>query len=194
MMNKQNDRCLAVVLCCEGFLKMKLRLYKHTTDFERIASWVTDARTHALWCANRMAYPVSAAELKQLLENDVHEWGGKAYVAVDDGGILVGFLVCSANEETRTAFLKFVLVNPHKRGTGVGTQMIRLITHLAFDEMKMERVKLNVFGVNTAAVRCYEKAGFVVESVDEGAFTVDREVWDRVHMVMEPGDSELNLR
>lgn len=164
---------------------MKFRLYDHATDFDCIASWVTDARTHALWCANRVGFPVDAAELKQLLVNDAREWGGKAYVAVDDGGIQAGFLVCSANEETRSAFLKFVLVDPHKRGTGVGTQMIRQMTQHAFDEMKMERVQLNVFGVNAAAVRCYERVGFAVQGVQQEAFAFGDERWDRWHMVTE---------
>ncbi|MBD5494769.1 MAG: GNAT family N-acetyltransferase, partial [Lachnospiraceae bacterium] len=51
-------------------------------------------------------------------------------------------------------------------------------------------VRLNVFDENAAAKRCYEKAGFVEESVSENAFPYKGEQWSRCHMVVRKGNGE----
>ena len=37
---------------------MRLRPFIASKDFEIIKNWISDERTHALWCANLMAYPI----------------------------------------------------------------------------------------------------------------------------------------
>ena len=60
---------------------MHLRLYNEQTDFTYIGEWITDERTHALWCANLLSYPLSKDGLRQYLEELEN---GSAYVYVDD--------------------------------------------------------------------------------------------------------------
>ena len=45
-------------------------------------------------------------------------------------------------------------------------------------------VQLNVFEENTAAVRCYEKAGFVVRTIDKNVFSYKDEQWSRCNMAV----------
>ena len=49
-------------------------------------------------------------------------------------------------------------------GKGIGTQTAKLAVAYARDVMKLHKLILRVFADNTAAVRSYEKAGFVQEA------------------------------
>jgi RimJ/RimL family protein N-acetyltransferase len=49
------------------------------------------------------------------------------------------------------------------RGKGYGQDALRLILNYAFSELNLYRVGLTVMSYNTAAIRAYERAGFVRE-------------------------------
>ncbi len=46
---------------------------------------------------------------------------------------------------------------------GYGTDAVKTLVRFGFDELNLKRVWLRVFDFNKRAVRCYEKAGFVLE-------------------------------
>lgn len=46
---------------------MKIRLFDIDTDFDTIKDWVADGRTHVMWSANRMVYPLDRKNLQQVL-------------------------------------------------------------------------------------------------------------------------------
>ena len=50
-------------------------------------------------------------------------------------------------------------------GKGYGTEAIKLLTDFIFNEMNINKVKLNVYSFNKRAMRCYEKCGFIREGV-----------------------------
>jgi RimJ/RimL family protein N-acetyltransferase len=79
--------------------------------------------------------------------------------------------------------LKFVVVDPIRRGKGVGREMLTLAVKYAFEIAGADAVKLCVFSVNAPAIRCYESAGFVELTTDVGAFDFGIEKWDRCHMI-----------
>lgn len=49
---------------------MRLRPYIHSKEYEYLHKWITDERTHALWCANLVPYPMTAEKLHEVLEKD----------------------------------------------------------------------------------------------------------------------------
>ncbi|MCI8286886.1 MAG: GNAT family N-acetyltransferase, partial [Lachnospiraceae bacterium] len=69
-------------------------------------------------------------------------------------------------------------------GRGYGVRMIKLALKYAFEITGVTSVQLNVFQVNAAAVRCYEKAGLKVRAVEENAFRYREEIWARCNMVI----------
>ena len=72
---------------------------------------------------------------------------------------------------TACADLQIRIGVPDGRGRGHGTEAVGLLVEHAFRDLALRRVQLHVFADNAAAIRCYEKAGFVHEGVlREGAF------------------------
>ena len=54
-------------------------------------------------------------------------------------------------------------------------------------------VQLNVFDEDVAAKHCYEKVGFVEESISKNAFPYKDEQWSRCHMVIRKGRMRFEL-
>ena len=69
------------------------------------------------------------------------------------------------------------------RRLGIGTRLLEQTIRAAKD-LGLERIELEVFASNTAAVKLYEKAGFVVEGVKKKRRKLDGEYDDLVGMVL----------
>jgi len=52
---------------------------------------------------------------------------------------------------------------PDARGRGIGTAAMSQLVEFAFVRRNLRRIHLQVIASNAAAIRCYEKAGFVLE-------------------------------
>ncbi|MDO4345720.1 MAG: GNAT family protein [Eubacteriales bacterium] len=163
---------------------MQLRPYNHTEDYRYIKKWIDSERTHCLWCANLLPYPLTEKNLKEFLARDAQMNGGTAYIAAQERehGRPVGFFVYSANRAGQSGFLKLVLMDSELRGRGYGTQMMKLALEQAFADADVLSVQLNVFDVNSAARKCYLNAGFAVLSVKEGTFSYKNECWGKCCM------------
>ena len=163
---------------------MKLRPYIPDTDFDRIRTWISDERSHAMWCAGRFRYPLDRDNFTDVLSAMARNTGDIPLVAAPDDGGAAGFLCYSLNRELREGKLKFVIVDPVCRGKGVAGEMLRLAVSYAFEETGAERVSLIVFSSNPRAKRCYEKAGFTGLKKDYEPFVWKDESWGRYGMVI----------
>ena len=163
---------------------MRLRPYVHSHDFDAMKGWITDERVHALWCANRIAFPLEKEDFGRFVEDSFVNSNDCAFTAAQDDGRAVGFICCSINCETNEAMLKFVLVDPLQRGKGYGKEMVRLAAQYAYDIAKAGLVHLNVFTANAAARRCYESAGFTERNTTPDAFAYNGESWGRCNMTI----------
>lgn len=172
---------------------MHLRLYNEQTDFIHIAKWIQDERTHALWCANLLSYPLSEGELRnylveqklkfcsqfqgEVIRNE-KEYDG-AYVYADENERPVGFFVYTVNEQDKSGFVRFIMVDNTLRGKGYGSDMLKELLRFAYKKTGVSSVGLMVFDVNSAAKRCYEKIGFTYTENTPESFSYQDEVWNR---------------
>lgn len=161
---------------------MRIRPYIEARDYGYLERWIVDERTHALWCANLIPYPVTKEKLRAFLEKSAAEWTDSAYVATEDEGEPIGFFCYSVNTGDNTGFLKLIVVDSRKRGRGIGKEMLRLALEYAFRITGVEAVSLNAFRENLPARGCYGKVGFVEDSVEENVFAYKEELWSRCHM------------
>ena len=163
---------------------MRLRPYVHSRDFDKIKDWLADERTHAMWCANRMRFPLEKTNFSDALNEMFDMHGDCPFVATEDDGTVVGFIICSVNLGSNEAMLKFVVVDPSQRGKGYGKEMVRLAAQYAYDIAKVGLVHLNVFTANAAARKCYESAGFTERNTTPDAFAYKGESWGRCNMTI----------
>lgn len=164
---------------------MRIRPYIESKDYEYIEKWISNERIHALWCANLIPYPLTKEKLYSFLKKNEIDWMDSAYVATESNGDIIGFFCYSVNVDDNTGFLKCIIIDSNQRGTGRGKEMIQLALQYAFNITDVDLVKLNVFKENTIAKHCYEKLGFVVESISKNVFPYKDELWSRCHMIIQ---------
>ena len=165
--------------------EMVIRSFEIERDFEYISNWISDERTHAMWCANLIPYPIEQESLRSFLSDILGRFGDKPFVAVDEEGRVVGFYCYSLNHETLEGMLKFVMVDASVRGKGIGKEMIRLAVLNAFSDPEAKTVQLNVFPENIRAKRCYEGVGFKERRTTPDAFMYKDESWGRCNMIID---------
>ncbi|MDE6849625.1 MAG: GNAT family N-acetyltransferase, partial [Ruminococcus sp.] len=130
---------------------MRLRPFILCCDFDEIKNWISDEKTHAMWCANRIKYPIEKENFEEVMLEAAIKSGDIPYVATTDDGKVVGFFCYSVNLSSNEGMLKFVMVTPEQRGKGLGKAMLQLAIEYAFNITKAESVQLNVFSENTMA-------------------------------------------
>lgn len=162
---------------------MRIRPYLNK-DFDVISQWIKDERSHALWCANLIPYPLEKKSFDDLLLQAEERFDDSPFVATTDEGIVVGFFCFSVNLKTNEGFLKFVVIDNTMRNKGYGCEMIKLAVRYAFEIAKADAVQLNVFPENPSAKKCYQKVGFRERTLTENAFTFNEESWGRCNMII----------
>ena len=53
---------------------MRIRPYIPDKDYEYVSKWIDDERTHALWCANLLPYPMTQKSFHDLLAKNAIDW------------------------------------------------------------------------------------------------------------------------
>lgn len=176
---------------------MYLRVYNEETDFTYIGKWIRDERAHALWCADLLPYPLSMDGLyNYLIEQNIRLYSKSsrdtslsvkehdaAYVYADENDHPIGFCVYTVNAQDRSGFVRFIMVDNTSRGKGYGTEMLKELQRFAYENTGVSSVRLNVFDVNAAARKCYEKAGFTIMENTPDAFSHRDEMWGRCMMI-----------
>jgi diamine N-acetyltransferase len=82
----------------------------------------------------------------------------------------------------RTCELGVGILEPSRRGKGLGTDAVRLIIDYAIDVLGMHNVMLSVLEFNTAGIRAYRKAGFRECGRRREAWLHNGRRWDMIYM------------
>jgi RimJ/RimL family protein N-acetyltransferase len=78
----------------------------------------------------------------------------------------------------RSAELQIRIGTTDYRGKGYGTEATRRLLDIAFRDLNLNRVYLQVFSTNKSAIRIYEKAGFSLEGTLRQAAFIDGKYLD----------------
>lgn len=105
-----------------------------------------------------VARQASLAEMARLLPAGPDTPDQLLFNAVTDAGDVVGEVWVAL--QPQRAFLYDIMVDPQRRGQGLGTQLLRAAAAVARDHGRTI-LALNVFGNNDGARRLYERVGFV---------------------------------
>lgn len=110
--------------------------------------------------------------------------GGTQIIAVDDGSV-VGWCDASPFSFEGMRHVRRIgigLLEPY-RGQGWGGKLLREVLRATFQEdTTISRVELDVFASNRAAIKLYEKNGFVIEGRQRRGWILDGIQDDRLLM------------
>jgi len=144
--------------------RIMLREYRRE-DLPEMRKWVNDsAVTHHL--SHIFLPPHTLNMTESFLERVLSGQNGDYNFVIADRhtGDYIGQVdLFNLNTIDRCAEVGIVIGDPRRHGQGVGREALCLMLDFAFRHANLQRVELWVFGGNTRAIRCYEKAGFVHE-------------------------------
>ena len=152
-------------------------------DAEAFARWSHDAG-YLRAVDTDFARPISASEAAKRFSGDEGDPSAVAFrIRTLKEDRLIGFVALHSIEwNNRAALLAIGIGEGEYRGKGYGSDALRLVLRYGFEELNLLRVGLDVISNNTAAVRAYEKVGFVHEGAMRKAVLRDGRHHDRLIM------------
>ena len=151
-------------------------------DIDRLIAWIPSPEFLAQWTGPAFDYPLDRAQLtRHLAQARKEEHSCLIFKAVlpETGDTIGHGELTRIDSKNLSAALARILVGPSElRGDGIGEGIVRSLLRIAFDDLSLHRVALNVFDFNLSATRCYEKAGFRLEGVQRESCKVGNKYWN----------------
>ena len=112
--------------------------------------------------SDRLPYPYTEA--------DADWWLGMVWRAIVMDGQIVGSISVErmAEDQRNVGSIGYMILTPFW-SQGIGTEAVRQICGIAFQELALERIIGEVFPENLASARVLEKNGFQLEETKVGA-------------------------
>lgn len=151
-------------------------------DIDQLIAWIPSPQFLAQWTGPAFDYPLDRAQLTHHLTEARQENPASLVfkAVVPETGAAIGHgELARIDSKNLSAALARILVGPTElRGAGIGEAIVRALLRIAFDDLSLHRVALNVFDFNQSAIRCYQKVGFRLEGVQRAACKVGDEYWN----------------
>lgn len=156
-------------------------------DIDRLLGWIRSPEELMLWTASSFGFPLTREHIEGHLRDSAARGERRIFKAVEEGsGEIVGHIELGAiDPRNHSVRIGRVLVDPDRRGQGLGGAMMRAALDTAFRELGAHRVELGVFDVNPAAIACYERVGFQRDGVRRDSFLASEEpgqYWSEIIM------------
>jgi RimJ/RimL family protein N-acetyltransferase len=155
-------------------------------DVTRLISWIKSPEFLLQWAGPIFQYPLDEAQLEKYFQgSEGTQPVRKIFKGVNthDKGVVGHIELNDIDMRNNSATVCRVLVGePSLRGRGIGIQMLRRVLQIGFDGLGLHRIDLVVFDFNNAAIKCYEKVGFVKEGHLRESRRIGNEYWSLYQM------------
>ncbi len=160
--------------------------YFTQNDFEQLQEWITDEETLMNWSGALFNFPLTQKSLNWYIEdvNDFAQSDTFVYKAADAvTGAVVGHISLGGiSKKNKSGRISRVLVAPDQQGKGYCCEMVKAVLKIAFDDLRLHRICLGVYDFNKAAIRCYQKAGLVIEGTNRDCLLFKGNWWSLTEM------------
>jgi RimJ/RimL family protein N-acetyltransferase len=157
-------------------------------DFQSLLEAVESSDDLLQWAGPGFSWPLDEAQLQRYLARALEDPENLRPMTVVEDDATVGHVELVIDPTQNLGHVGRVLVVPEARGRGVGTAAMKAVVTLAFDNLRLHRLSLNVFDFNAAAIRCYEHTGFVREGLLRECRRASSGYWSIVPMGMLASD------
>ena len=152
-------------------------------DLCLLPTWITSPEQLRIWAGPSLPWPLTEPALRAYADqpSDVQLiWTAVTVPHAEP----VGHACLLVREGGSQGRLSRVLVDPARRGEGLGRALVATAVRTAFAATGIDTLTLGVYRHNVAAVRLYESGGFTEGGRAPAAFEVDGERWTAIEMVL----------
>jgi RimJ/RimL family protein N-acetyltransferase len=142
---------------------MKIELLPITPkDFPKLISWAVSGIF--FFTDAEFTYPLDENQLEKYYKASAGYIPSRLFLKAIDtetekhiGNITIDW---SKTKKDEAVFACIIVGDIDYHGRGAGEQIVNLACCIAADKLGKEKIFLNVFDYNNAAIRCYQKCGF----------------------------------
>ena len=144
--------------------RIRLRAFERR-DVDANHAFVNDYETVRSMLSG-IPFPSSMEDEYRWVDQQSSYSRGEYQFAIEDyEGSLVGRCgLTRVDWKNSVAELAIMIGTPYRR-RGYGLEAMEVLCRFCFDEMNLHKLKVSVLGFNQAAIKLYEKVGFVQEGV-----------------------------
>ena len=131
-------------------------------DYNLIVGWNNGKDKNYLlqWAGpNVYNYPITIDQIK----THSNEEFSQIYIILENVNPIGSIELEKINNETLSANINRFILCDNAKNKGFGTLALKELINTAFKELGLKKLTLQVFCFNAGAIRCYEKAGFLVK-------------------------------
>lgn len=155
-------------------------------DFIQLIDWIKDEEALMNWSGSLFSFPLTTESMEWYIEdvNDIASSDAFIYKAIETTtGKVVGHISLGGiSKKNKAGRISRVLVAPEYQGKGYCCQMIKAILKIGFEDLQLHRICLGVYDFNKAAIRCYQKAGLLIEGTNRDCLLFKGQWWSLVEM------------
>ena len=124
-------------------------------DYHNLISWIDSEEMLVQIAGRQMQFPVTAEQL-DLSQSDKNRFAFSiVYIETNQSiGHCELYLL-----ENSARIDRIIIGDKSMKGKGICGMLMSLLLQYGFHELNLPMLELNVFDWNTAAIKCYEKAG-----------------------------------
>lgn len=148
-------------------------------EVNRLISWVNSPELLVQFSGPGFDYPLTkVAWEKHLCDSTIYP-----YFVVDvNSEEPIGYAEIVKLDEKEVKLCRLLIGDSDLRGLGLGKLLVRELIYESMALANPKQIILNVYSHNTAAIKCYQSEGFVInESVSKSSF-VDGIEWKSFQM------------
>lgn len=169
---------------------VKLRAYKEE-DIEKAVEFINDEEVKKLMDST-IPFPMTKWQEEDWVRSRKANTDFTYDFAIEDlkTGKYIGG--CSINEcdvKNRTCVVGIMIGDKEYWGKGYGSDALKILIKFIFEEVNMNKIKLNVFAFNNRAIACYKKVGFKEEGILRKEIYRNGKYYDEIIMAMFKGES-----
>lgn len=155
-----------------------------TEHFAVLSGWFASEQEVVQWGGPLVRFPLSPDQLAPMIEEGHANPPSRLCWMAEKDGVLVGHTQLGLDWRNGNSGLSRVVIAPSARGASLSKPMLRPVIEKAFSFSAIERLELNVYSWNTAAIRAYQGLGFQIEGVRRSSALVGTERWDTTIMAI----------
>ena len=160
--------------------------YFERSDFPQLIERLKDVEALMNWSGSLFSFPLTDESLKWYMEdvNDLANSEVFIYKSIDiETDKIIGHISLGGiSKKNRSGRISRVLVDKDSQGKGYCRQMVQAILKIGFEDLKLHRISLGVYDFNTAAIKCYQNAGMIIEGTNRDSLQFKGKWWSLVEM------------
>jgi RimJ/RimL family protein N-acetyltransferase len=161
----------------EKKIVIELKSFK-IEDWEYLKKWISSESELIQFAGQIFTFPIDQKQVELYLSDP----NRTVFKIENENNETIGIAEISIPEENVAKLARILIGEKSMRGKGIGTELINKLAEFGFNNLKKERIILNVYSWNIGAIKCYEKVGFSQTDKPIKVVKFGNEEWETIEM------------